>query len=473
MSTQAPPIPSAPPGLIVTRRPVPVVTYVILALNFAIFLLMTLKGGSKNVDVLLDFGAAYGPFFRHGEYWRLVMPMFLHIGLMHLLVNSYALYILGPILERVYGAGRFALLYVLMGMGGALLSMTKSPSVSAGASGAIMGIAGAMVVSGYAHRDMYPARWRRALVTVIIPFILITLAMGYTIPNIDNWGHVGGLLSGMILALLVPMPGREATVNYPGERPSQAIVAIPVIIVGLAMAATAEHYRGERSMVRLLQEGLRAQAAHQPEQALARYREAAARAPKDDRPHALMGQLLLQMRRPDDAIREFQEALHLNPGSQEAQLGLGFAYQTKGDLAKAQPYFEKALGKESKNAEAQEILADLYAAQKQYPEAIEHYNQALKLQPDFAVAHNNLAWLYATCDDPKFRNPAEALQHATRAVELTKWKEPNFIDTLAEAYFVSGKYADAVKTQTRTLAMAPNNPEFQQHMARYRQAAGM
>ena len=434
---------------------------------------MTLKGGSKNVDVLLDFGAAYGPYFRHVEYWRLVMPMFLHIGLMHLLVNSYALYILGPILERVYGAGRFALLYVLMGMGGALLSMTKSPSVSAGASGAIMGIAGAMVVSGYAHREMYPPRWRRALVTVIIPFILVTLVMGYTVPNIDNWGHVGGLASGMILALLVPPPGRDAAVNFLGERPSQAIVAIPIIIVSLAMVATAEHYRGTRSMALLLQEGLRAQAAHQPEQALARFREAAQRAPRDERPHALMGQLLLQMKRPDDAIREFQEALRLNPGSQEAQLGLGFAYQTKGDLAKARPYLERALGKDSKSAEAQEILADLYAAQKQYPEAIARYNQALSLQPDFAVAHNNLAWLYATCDDPQFRNPAEALQHATRAVELTQWKEPNFIDTLAEAYYVSGKFADAVKTQSRTLQLAPANAEFQQHMARYRKAAGM
>ncbi len=473
MSTQAPPIPGAPPSPFAVRRFWPVVTYVILALNFLIFLLMTLAGGSKNVDILLDFGAAYGPFLRHGEYWRLVMPMFLHIGWLHLLVNSYALYVLGPILERVYGAGRFALLYVLMGMGGALLSMTRSPSVSAGASGAIMGIAGAMLVSGFVHREMYTPRWRRALWTVIVPFVVITLAMGYRIPNIDNWGHIGGLASGMILALLIPPPGRDAAAVFSGERPSQAIVAIPIIIVALAMAATADHYGGTRGMVRLLQDGLRAQAARQPEQALARFREAARRAPQDDRPHALMGQLFLQMKRPDDAVREFKETLRLNPGSQEAQLGLGFAYQMKGDLANARPLLEKALGKNSNSAESQEILADLYAAQKQYSEAVAHYEQALRIKPDFAVAHNNLAWLYATSEDPEYRNPTQALQHATRAVELTKWKEPGFIDTLAEAYYAAGNFADAVKTQARTLQLDPSNAEFQQHMSRYRQAAGM
>ncbi len=473
MSTQTPPIPGAPPRAVVVRRPFPLVTYVILALNFAIFLLMTVEGGSKNVDVLLDFGAAYGPFFRHGEYWRLVMPMFLHIGWHHLVLNTIALYILGPILESIYGAGRFALLYVLMGMGGALLSMTKSPSVSAGASGAIMGIAGALLVSGFVHRELYSARWRRTLVLVIVPFITVTLWMGAFTRNIDNWGHLGGLASGMILALLVAPPGRDAAVDFPGERPSQGIVVLPIVIVALAMVATADHYRGTRDIVRLLQEGVVAQASHRPEKALASFREAAKRAPQDDRPHYLMGQLLLEMKRPDDAIREFQEALRLNPGSQQAQLGLGFAYQTKGDLAKARPYFERALGKNPKSAEAQELLADLNAAQKQYAEAIARYNQALSLKPDYAVAHNNLAWLYATCDDPKFRNPAEALQHATRAVELTQWKEPNFTDTLAEAYYLSGQFADAVKTQTRTLAMAPANTEFQQHMARYRKAAGM
>src|SRR5260370_32189355 len=113
----------------VTRRFWPVATYVIIFLNVVIFLLMEMSGGSKNPDVLLQFGAAYAPYFRRGEYWRLVMPMFLHIGWLHLLINMYALYYLGRILERVYGYGRFALLDVGAGVGSSYFSMKVSELV--------------------------------------------------------------------------------------------------------------------------------------------------------------------------------------------------------------------------------------------------------------------------------------------------------------------------------------------------------
>ena len=119
------------------------------------------------------------------------------------------------------------------------------------------------------------------------------------------------------------------------------------------------------------------------------------------------------------------------------------------------------------------LLADLDAKQKLYGDAINNYQQALRLEPDFAEAHNNLAWLYATCDDQKFRDPKAALDHAQRAVDLTQWKEGESIDTLAEAYFVNGDYQQAVEIQKKALALEPDNTELQEHMARYRKAAGM
>ena len=130
-------IPGNSPSLVPNRRYWPVVTLVILGINVVVFLIMTFAGGSTQTEVLLDFGASFNPYFRRGEYWRLVMPMFLHIGWLHLIVNSYALFILGPILERVYGYGRFALLYVAAGIGSSALSMSLSRNIAAGASGAI------------------------------------------------------------------------------------------------------------------------------------------------------------------------------------------------------------------------------------------------------------------------------------------------------------------------------------------------
>ena len=205
------------------RRYWPVVTLVLLALNFLFFGLEIYAGGSDKLQVLLNLGAAYGPYMRRGEYWRLVMPMFLHGGWLHILGNSYVLYILGPILERVYGDGRFATIYVASGIGGALLSMEVSKNVSVGASGAIFGIAGAMLVTGYAHRDVVPSRWGRSFGKGMIPFILLNLAFGLSVHGIDNWGHLGGLTTGALLALVIPPPRHDSPYGEILEPPSQCL----------------------------------------------------------------------------------------------------------------------------------------------------------------------------------------------------------------------------------------------------------
>jgi rhomboid protease GluP len=400
------------------------------------------------------------------------MPMFLHIGWLHLIVNSYALFILGPILERVYGYGRFALLYVATGMGSSALSISLSRNIAAGASGAIFGIAGAMLVAGYLHRDLIPPRWGRALGRGILPFIVVNLILSFSVRGIDYWGHLGGLLTGIVLAALIPPPAHDLAAQFGDERPSQAVIALPVIVVALAMASTAQHYVTSRDVTRLLQEGVRFRAAHQDAKALERFQAAARRSPRDEHPHEMMGALYLRQQQFDKAIQEYSEAVRLSPGAPEAQLALGVAYRMKGDLGKAQQAFEAALGKNPTTAEGQRLLADLYAEQKLYSEAIQHYKEALQIEPNNAESHNNLAWLYATSEDPKWRDPHAALEHARRAVELTQWKEAGFIDTLAEAHYASGDYQEAVRIQVLALKLNPDDPELQEHMARYRKAAG-
>jgi len=461
-----------PPFVPVRRRYWPVVTLAIIGINVVVFLMLTYAGGLTSTGVLLDFGASFSPYFRRGEYWRLVMPMFLHVGWLHLLGNSYALFILGPILERVYGMGRFSCLYVAAGIGSSALSMSLSRNVAAGASGAIFGIAGAMLVAGYMHRDVIPPRWGRAFGAGIVPFILLTLFLGFSEKGIDNWGHVGGLLTGMALAALIPPPAHALALQFGDERPSQAVIVLPVLVVGLAMFSTAQHYADAREVTRLLQQGVRLQLAHQDAKALERFEAAARRSPRDERPHMLMGALYLREQHLDKAVQEYSQAARLSPGAPEPELALSVAYRMKGDLEKAQRAFESALGKNPATADGQRLLADLYADQKLFAEAVQHYKQALQIEPRNAESHNNLAWLYATCDDPKWRDPRAALEHARQAVELTQWKEAGFIDTLAEANFASGSYQEAVRIQVLALQLDPRDPELQEHMARYRKAAG-
>ena len=481
MADQPAPLPASPQYYeAVPRRFWPVATFALLAVNFIFFGLEFYAGGADNTQVLLNFGASFGPYLRRGEYWRLVMPMFLHGGWLHILGNSFCLYILGPVLERVYGYGRYLTMYVAAGIGGASLSMAVSKNVSVGASGAIFGIAGAMLVTGYVHRDTIPARWGRAFGRGMIPFIALNLVIGFSTHGIDNWGHLGGLAIGALLAFFIPPPRHDLPYGEIAEPPSQAIVALPLAVVIIAMAATANHYLTIQAMDRLLAEGERFQTSHQYDREFRSFQQALKRAPHEEQPHEELGAYYLTQKKYDQAIQEFQEAVRWSGGDDHPRLELGLAYQLKGDPQKAQQIFEEVLGKNPQTAEGQKLLAvnqvllaDLYAQQKLYSDAIGKYQEALRLDPGLAEAHNNLAWLYATCEDRKYRDPQAALEHARLAVELAQWKEGTFIDTLAEAYFVNGDYQQAVEIQKKALALDPNNAELQEHMTRYRKAAGM
>lgn len=479
------PLPPAPvPQFydVTPRAHPPVATTILVILNFIVFGLEIHAGGADNTQILLNFGASFGPYFRHGEYWRVVMPIFLHGGWAHIMGNTVVLCFLGPILERVYGYGRFATIYVAAGMGGAVLSMTVTKNVSVGASGAIMGVAGAIVIAGIAHPEAAPRLWGRAYGRRMIPLIILLigwiLISGLLEHGIDNWGHLGGLATGALLAFIIPPPRNELYSTGFVESPSQAVVALPLAMVIFAMAAAAHHYRAVQAMDRLLDEADHFESARQFDREFQNLQQALRLVPHEEQPHEEMGTFYLTQKKFDQALQEFQEAIRLSGGDDHARLELGLAYQLKGDPQKAQQIFEEVLGRNPQTAEGrgllaanQATLADLYFQQKLYRDAIDKYQEALRLDPRLAEAQNNLAWLYATCDDPKLRDPQGALEHAQLAVKLTYWKDPNSIDTLAEAHFVNGDFEQAEEIQEKALALEPDNKELQEHMARYRQAA--
>jgi len=467
-------ITSTPPSpTLVQGRPLPVATLVILVINVALFAMMEWSGGSKDPNVLLDFGASYGPFIQRGEYWRLVMPMFLHIGLAHLIMNSLALLVLGRILESVYAYGRFSVLYVASGIGSSYLSMMISQGLAAGASGAIMGIAGAMLATGFLRREAVPWRWRRTFGTGVLPLILITLAMGYWVPGIDNWGHIGGLFTGMLMSGLMapPKPAWESGPEIVRARPSQFMVLIPVVVVTLAAGWALENHRLSENTLRLLEDSRKLRAAGEFDKAIQRAEDAARLAPKDERPHEVIASLLLHQGRIEEAIAQYQQARSLNPLSAESMRGLAGAYVRKGDIESATLLLEKMLGKEAQSAQGQRLLGDLCQQDGLDRLAVGYYERSLEMNPDQAETHNNLGWLLATSPVMELRDPPRSLAHAQKAVALDGWKEAAFIDTLAEALFANGRFSEAVTTQTRALQLDPSNPEFQNHMKRYRKAA--
>src|SRR5215510_8629417 len=198
-----------------TRRPL--YTYIFFALNILIFLLMALAGGSTNEPTLLAFGVKDNAEIAHGQWWRFITPIFIHIGMLHLFFNSYALWIVGPQVERLYGPARFVILYVLTGVAGVYGSYFYHPqSISAGASGAIFGLFGVLLVFGIRYRSSIPPFFKRAVGTGVLPIIVINLIIGFTVPAIDNSAHIGGLLAGAALAAVVPFqkPGEETHAGF-------------------------------------------------------------------------------------------------------------------------------------------------------------------------------------------------------------------------------------------------------------------
>ena len=175
-------------------------TYILIAANVVMFLVETMMGGSTNTDVAIRAGALYSPLVAQGEYWRLFTSMFLHFGMMHLLFNMYALYVAGRNVELVYGKWRFLIIYVGAGLMGNIATMllSRRAHLSVGASGAVFGLFGALLILAFRPRH----GWRIAPGSILTT-LGINLVYGFANPQINMRAHVGGLIGGALLALLL------------------------------------------------------------------------------------------------------------------------------------------------------------------------------------------------------------------------------------------------------------------------------
>ncbi len=219
--------PVSPVGRRGVRLPMakPVVTYVLLAVIAAVFLVETVLGGSTNMRTLEVLGAQVNWRVAAGQYWRLFSAMFLHIGLAHIAFNAYALYIIGRDVEGLYGSARFAAIFFLSGLAGGVLYFLVGPSisVSAGASGGVFGLIGAEVVFFLVNRSLFGSLGRQRLTNLAV-LLAINLALGF-MPgsNINMLAHLGGLVAGFVLALALA-PRYEVAWEWEGPGPQARLV---------------------------------------------------------------------------------------------------------------------------------------------------------------------------------------------------------------------------------------------------------
>ncbi|MGX7419633.1 rhomboid family intramembrane serine protease [Carnobacterium gallinarum] len=198
----------------------PYVTYLFLTIQIVLFLLMTLFfGGSENTNTLVLFGAKDGSYIVSGDWWRLIMPIFLHIGWMHLIVNSVCVYYIGIHLEKIFGHWRFALIYLLSGIAGNIASFAFSDAVSAGASTSIFGLFATTLMLAETFRGNAYYREIARTFAILIVFNFVSGFLSFGTGNVDNAGHVGGLVGGFLIATAISVP------NAPGDLKMKRIVA--------------------------------------------------------------------------------------------------------------------------------------------------------------------------------------------------------------------------------------------------------
>lgn len=236
-------------------------TIIFLAGNVLLYLLLTLSGGADNLPTSIAYGAKLNSLINeHGEWWRFVTPIFLHGGFLHLLFNMYGLWIIGPYVEKLYGSAKFVVFWVITGIAGVVASyMSVRPDMhvssvgrflfkavdvpSVGASGALFGLVGVLFVFGIRFRHELPDGFKRAFGTGMLPIIVINLFIGFLGRGfIDNAAHLGGLVSGALLALVVGY-------KRPGSRGSITVIwhimqacALALVVVSFFMVW--RHYDG-------------------------------------------------------------------------------------------------------------------------------------------------------------------------------------------------------------------------------------
>ncbi len=369
---------------------------------------------------------------RRGELWRLITCIFPHGGILHLAFNLYWLWVFGTLVEETYGHLKTAALFLLFAFGSSAWEFALAVG-GIGLSGVGYGLFGLLWMLSR-HDERFREAVDRKTVELFVGwfFLCIITTVTHVMP-IANIAHGVGAILGILVGLAITKPDHRA--------PIMAGISA-VLLVGLWGATLG------RPRINLSGKG--------------GYEE------------GNWGYDALLANKNNEAVHWLRDAVIYQPNTSTYWVDLGFAYLKLGDNAKGVSAYRRAA--DLNDAQAQYYLGALYEAgsnglPKDPVQALYWYRKSAdQNNPD---ALNNLAWTYATSSDPAIRNTVEALNYARKAVDLGKdHPVPNHLDTLAEALYASGQYADAVKTEQQAIALLAdeNKKEFEERLAKYQLA---
>lgn len=176
------------------------VTFTFLAIMVVYFIFMTVNGGTTDIQTLIKYGAMFPPLVsEYNQYYRFITSIFIHIGIMHIFFNGYALYVFGPQIEKLMGPKKYFLFFILTGIAGNIATyIFNYVSVSAGASGSLFGLFGAFLYLVVRHPQMVTPAGKKS----ILQLLGINLLLTFLIPSISITAHLGGLIIGFLLSFV-------------------------------------------------------------------------------------------------------------------------------------------------------------------------------------------------------------------------------------------------------------------------------
>ena len=391
------------------------ITKAIFGINVAVFLGMALAGISimqPSSAELIAWGANWGPDTFGGQWWRLITYNFLHIGILHIALNMWCLWSLGELAESLYGSWMFAAVYMVCGISGGMLSKVwHFGGVSAGASGAIFGIAGALIASYKLGEFALPQAHIKATLSSIVSFAGYNLVLGAISGFTDNAAHIGGLVAGLIMGGLIAKAAPDSR---------QIVRRIVILLIVLApVAAVGQWMTRTRGFL----------------------------------VHLYRGETAMEEHKPDQAINEFQAATRLQPNNFEAHFNLGRAYYDQKKYAEAQAEFRRSAELNRRDGRPYMGLGMAFHQQQNCAAAIQEYQTAISLMPNLESANYDLGLCYA--DLKRYDEAIAALQ---RELQVSGDDRRTLV-ALADAYDAKGMKKEADETRQKAAQLQLQNNE--------------
>lgn len=416
-----------------------VVTQAIFGINVAVFIAMVLAGVSMLDNPagqdLVRWGANFGPLTASGQWWRLLTCVFIHGGLLHIAFNMWCLWDLGRLAESVYGHWTFAVVYLITGLSASLASLFWNPAVlSVGASGAIFGIAGALIASFYLGEFSLPRAAMTGMLRSVVLFVGYNLFFGAVIARTDNAAHIGGLLMGLLLGALIAKvaPGHDDFLRR-----------IAVLLVGVLLVVGGVMWM-QRSRAYLLhgQNGVGLLGQGKTDQGIAELQKSVRLRPDFAAGHAALARAYIAKHDFENAAAEMRRVIALNPRNEDAYYRLGVIYLAQNLPSKAQDTFAQLLKIDPNSADGHNGMADALADQHRDLEALEEYKRTAALDSGYQGVYYNMGVMQA-----RLKSYDDAIASLLKQRQTAD--DPDNENLLASLYEGKGMHREAEEARQR------------------------